>query len=110
MQVFAEYRPENVELFRLWERSWAKFGWVPGIISPREKARHGSIKAAVLARGGRLGLLCSPRVINYGFRAPRKTPARLYPTRYGTSNWETSPLVVFPEAFSEMRILSLRLV
>lgn len=104
MKVLTLYSPRDIDIFRIWERSWRKRGWRPGLIAPKEVQRYPSVRAAAKARHCKL--ICTPHLINFGLRRPRKTPAKLSFTRFGSRGWLTAPLVRFPDNFSEAQILN----
>lgn len=100
MKILCVYSPEDSGFYRVWEKSWRLRGFCPGIITPKEIARHKTAKKAAAVRGVRL--VCSARLINASFKRPRKIPARIPFKKYGSPGWETAPVILFPKDFSSL--------
>lgn len=92
MTVVADYKSGEAGLIRIWVRSWESNGW---------KARLRARKTEKIK-----GHQSPIRLVNFSFRRPRKSPTRLPYKKFGSAGWERSPLVLFPENFSEQDILN----
>lgn len=97
MKVFAVFSERKAGLIKVWSRSWEAHGWTPQLISSKELAVMGSVRAAARARGG--GLLADLQVINFDYPS-RKRPRRRI-LAYGCPGWEKARLVQFPSEATE---------
>ncbi len=92
MKIFAVFSERKAGLVRIWARSWSDRGWAPRLISPKEVNVHGSVKAAVHARGG--GLLGDIQVINVSYPVRRRPVRRV--VWFGRTGWRSARLLRFP--------------
>jgi hypothetical protein len=105
--VLALYEKHASGVIRVWERSWRKQGFTPGLISAKE---HKKAPFPSILRRRRARLRLSPWLINFSFKRPRSKRVRWPIVAHGAPGWEKSPLVLFPEQFSESDILAARKV
>ena len=103
--------PHQAEMIRLWERSWRARGWNPRILTIRNAQKsklfkHSHNNPEILkwaALDSVKGVwFAEPEHINFSFKPPRKTKAKLNPVRFPSQGWEEADVVDFENCVPEL--------